>query len=99
VTVAAPGGNNASSVWAACSPFTIVTPLLVCRTGTFVVGLQGTSMASPHVTGLAALIAGDLGHNPAAIEARIKATADDLGAKGNDAAYGHGRINVGNGAL
>jgi len=103
ITVAAPGGNSgvlsngtvsSTFVSAACSRFTIITSLLICRTGTFVVGSQGTSMATPHVTGLAALIAGEVGHNPDAIAARLMNSADDLGARGNDAAYGFGRISV-----
>src|SRR5207302_10562390 len=103
-TVAAPGGNSgvtngtvtSSFVYAACSGVSLAFP--VCHTGTFVLGAQGTSMAAPHVTGLAALIAGDVGHNPDAIAARIQATADDLGALSNRAFYGQGRINVARGA-
>jgi subtilisin family serine protease len=91
VTVAGPGGA-ASSVSAACSRFSLQIP--VCRTGTFVVGLSGTSMASPHVAGTAALIAEDVGRNPAQIRARLQQTADDLGPAGTDPAYGKGRINV-----
>jgi lantibiotic leader peptide-processing serine protease len=103
IDVAAPGGN-VSAVWAACSGFTLVPSLAACRarvfdpaTGAwsaFVVGLAGTSMASAHVTGTAAIIAGFVGHNPSQIQARLQQTADDLGQSGNDPAYGHGRINV-----
>ena len=103
ISVAAPGGN-ASAVWAACSGFTIYPPLAGCKsrfynptTGAWsaaVVGLAGTSMAAPHVTGTAALIAGQVGHNPSQIEARLQQTADDLGQPGTDAAYGKGRINL-----
>ena len=52
----------------------------------------GTSMAAPHVSGTAALViaSGVLGPHPspAAIEARLKATARDLGAPGPDNHYG-----------
>ena len=95
IDVAAPGGS-ASAVWAACSGFTLVPSLAVCRNraSAFVVGLVGTSMAAPHVTGTAALIAGIVGHDPSQIEAILQKTADDLGQPGNDPAYGHGRINT-----
>ncbi len=55
----------------------------------------GTSWATPHVAGLAALLVAQLGHgNPALIRARILQSADDLGEPGVDPYYGHGRINV-----
>ena len=92
ISVAAPGGN-ASAVWAACSRTSLVIP--ICQTGTFIVGLGGTSMASPHVAGTAALVVEDVGHgNPAQVRARLQKTADDLGKPGTDPAYGKGRINV-----
>lgn len=92
INVAAPGGNGASSVTAACSRFSLAIP--ICRTGTFVLGIRGTSMASPHVSALAALISEDVGNSPAQIRARLEQSADDLGAPGADPAYGKGRINV-----
>jgi hypothetical protein len=91
VSVAAPGGA-AQPVWAACSRFSLQVP--ACRTGTFVIGLNGTSMAAPHTTGTAALIAEDVGHNPSQIRARLQGSADDLGQTGTDPHYGKGRINV-----
>jgi subtilisin family serine protease len=91
VSVAAPGGS-ASPVSAACSTFSLQVP--VCRTGTYVVGLNGTSMAAPHVAGTAALIAEDVGRNPSQIRARLQNSTDDLGAVGTDPNYGKGRINV-----
>lgn len=54
---------------------------------------QGTSMASPHVAGLAALLITQGITEPAAIEAAIKEFAVDLGAAGRDNEYGHGLIN------
>ena len=41
--------------------------------------MQGTSMASPHVAGIAALIMSQGVTNPAAVEALIKKTARFLG--------------------
>jgi subtilisin family serine protease len=58
-------------------------------------GFVGTSQASPHVSGLAAMLSAQMGNNnPTALRNRILETADDLGAPGRDAAYGHGRINA-----
>jgi subtilisin family serine protease len=59
---------------------------------------QGTSMASPHVSGTAALVisSGILGKNPspAAIEKHLEATATDIGAPGFDLHYGAGIVNA-----
>ncbi len=56
----------------------------------------GTSMAAPHVAGVAALIIGKYGHiSPAQVEARLRQSADDLGKPGNDDYYGRGRVNAG----
>ena len=103
IDVAAPGGN-ASFVYGGCSGFTIITGFAVCRgrffnptTGAFsasVLGGTGTSAAAPHVAGVAALIAGIVGRNPAQIDARLRQSADDLGQPGNDPFYGHGRVNA-----
>ena len=54
----------------------------------------GTSMATPQVVGLAALLVSQGVGNADAVLARIKATADDLGVPGEDQAFGAGRINV-----
>jgi len=61
-------------------------------------GFQGTSMAAPHVTATAALViaSGVIGADPgpAAIEARLKATARDLGSGGPDFRYGAGLLDA-----
>lgn len=57
-------------------------------------GLQGSSMASPHVAGLAALLYSQGVRNPAAIEAAIKRFARDRGPVGRDDEYGYGLIDV-----
>jgi lantibiotic leader peptide-processing serine protease len=93
ISVAAPGGNGASSVTAACSRHSLQIP--VCQTGTYVVGISGTSMASPHVAGLAALVVEDIGKKqPSLVANRIMQRSDDLGVEGRDVIYGRGRINV-----
>jgi len=98
ISVAAPGGtylpdSNGGWVWAACSQTSLVVP--ICQTGTYIIGVTGTSMASPHVSGLASLLVEDFGRNPGRIKTYIQQTADDLGKSGVDAFYGKGRINVG----
>ena len=53
--------------------------------------LNGTSVAAPHVSALAGLLAAQ-GRGPQAIKDHIFRTALDLGPKGRDPYYGHGRI-------
>jgi serine protease len=59
---------------------------------------MGTSMAAPHVSAAAALViaSGVIGAHPspAAIEARLKATARDLGLAGPDSRYGAGLLDA-----
>ncbi len=54
----------------------------------------GTSMASPHVAGAAALLRSQGIINPAAIEAALERFAVDLGAPGRDPQFGFGLIDV-----
>ena len=58
------------------------------------VAMQGTSMATPHVAGLGALLFSQGIRSPGAIEAAIRQTARDLGAAGRDDDYGDGLIDV-----
>jgi serine protease len=61
-------------------------------------GYEGTSMASPHVAAIAALIIAThkLGNHPApsAVQAQIQATARDLGQPGLDSRYGSGLVDA-----
>lgn len=53
---------------------------------------QGTSMSTPHVSALAAMLMQQGITDPAAVEAAIKQFARDLGRAGVDNEYGHGLI-------
>ena len=59
---------------------------------------EGTSMAAPHVSAIAALIiaTGVIGKHPKpeAVEARLKQTARDLGPPGFDRRYGAGLVDA-----
>jgi len=56
---------------------------------------SGTSMATPHVAGVAALI---FGRNPtwnaAQVRSKLAASTDDLGAPGRDTSFGFGRVTL-----
>ena len=58
------------------------------------VGYIGTSMATPHVTGVAAMMMQQGIRDPAAIEAAMEKFAIDLGAPGRDDLFGYGLIDA-----
>jgi thermitase len=56
---------------------------------------SGTSMATPHASGVAAVIwALNPGATAATIRNRLGAAVDDLGAAGRDTSFGFGRVNL-----
>lgn len=87
IDVAAPGGSILSTIPVASGSYDTYS---------------GTSMACPYVSGLAALViaANDPTNqkNDAAfydqVKEHLEATADDLGAPGQDIKFGYGRVNV-----
>jgi serine protease len=100
VEIAAPGGNDldggtSGMIWQSTilqsdsDPDFIIFPRFDRYAET---PEEGTSMASPHVAGIAALVMSRGLTNPAAVESVIKATAKDLGAPGRDDLYGSGLV-------
>jgi protocatechuate 3,4-dioxygenase beta subunit len=55
---------------------------------------NGTSMASPHVAGTAALVIASGITGPDSIRAKLQSTAIDLGSTGRDSFYGFGLVNA-----
>jgi subtilisin family serine protease len=99
----APGGNYDYPGEENCTFKGIVRPCWVwdmvfsTTSGTGGYGWSaGTSMAAPHVAGVAALIIGKHGGelSPAAVEQILRASADDLGKPGKDDTFGSGRVNA-----
>lgn len=111
ITLAGPGGdfalpgnalcalprNPSGSVVTNCWVFDMV--MSTCRGGSASISsycwAAGTSMASPAVAGVAALVVGKNGPmQPAQLETILRNSADDLGKPGNDDFYGRGRVNA-----
>jgi subtilisin family serine protease len=78
--VAAPGVNVLSTYNGSDSSYTT---------------LSGTSMATPHVAGVTAIIWDKYPTATAStIRSKLDASVDDLGTPGRDTSYGFGRVNL-----
>jgi len=107
ISFAAPGGDASYPGNELCPIGGLVRPCyvfdLVFSTGGFANGghnfywSAGTSMATPHAAGIAALIIAENGGSmhPAQVEAELRARSEDLGQAGNDPIYGGGRLSTG----
>lgn len=108
IEVAAPGGNADENgndqtedlIIGACSTRNTQPGLAPCRASTdgaayFYAWAAGTSMATPHVAGLAALIKSvEPLLSVQGLKNRILSTADDVGEKGRDVYSNRGRVNA-----
>lgn len=98
INIAAPGGDfdpsdvAGSLVLGPCSSLSVI---IACTVFGYVF-IDGTSMATPHVSGAAALIDAQYGGALTAgqLRTRLQQGADDLPPTGRDPFYGHGRLNV-----
>jgi thermitase len=99
VSVAATDNRDARASFSnANSDVEIAAPgvnVLSAKRGGGYVAFSGTSMATPHVSGVAALI---WGRNPtwtvSQVRSKLDAAVDDLGPVGRDTSYGFGRVNL-----
>lgn len=100
ISVVAPGGNTAQDVNGDGRPDGVLSTATTDRSGALVNDYaiwQGTSMATPHVAGVMALIkAVAPSLTPQAITSLLVSGAltDDLGAAGRDDQFGYGLINA-----
>jgi len=93
VSVVAPGGDLSVDQNQDSYPDGILQQTFKTDPNTFAYWFfQGTSMAAPHVSGLAALLASRGVTRPDKIREAIQLTARDLGPHGWDAEYGWGMI-------
>lgn len=102
IEIAAPGGSSRDQsagtgyIWQSTLIFTDQDPAIGFFNPRFdryaEIGYQGTSMATPHVVGMAALMMSHGITAPAAVETIIRRTAKDLGDAGKDNSFGYGLI-------
>jgi lantibiotic leader peptide-processing serine protease len=93
INLSAPGGNIDFSLFP-LGPFFADMVLSPANDNDYWYAI-GTSMAAPHVAGVAALIVSKYGHlSPAQMKTKLQQSSDDLGSAGKDKWYGMGRVNA-----
>lgn len=92
IEIAAPGGElSEGGDWGVIS-----TRWDFDENGPTYSAMQGTSMAAPHVSGIAALIlSSSPGLSADQVRSRLTTYASDLGAAGRDDEFGHGLVHAG----
>ena len=98
IAVAATSSNDARACFSSTGPkVEIAAPGVSIystrRTGGYTY-MSGTSMASPHVAGVAALVLGANVMTNVDVRQRLVNTADDLGTAGRDVEYGFGLVDA-----
>jgi len=88
VDIVAPGGGYGESIYSTWGYYEdgMTTPGYI--------GMIGTSMATPHVSGIAALLVAHGIKGPENIRSRLLNTANDLGTPGKDDYYGYGLVDA-----
>lgn len=95
--ISAPGGDLGADLNSDGKPDGVLqqtyTTRYVPTSGFSLKWFEGTSMATPHVTGVAALLwSQGVYTTRVSVRSRIESTAQDLGAAGKDNVYGYGLI-------
>jgi subtilisin family serine protease len=108
ISLSAPGGNDMytpasqlATVLGIRIPAWAFDMVLSYSSASSLTWAEGTSMAAPAASAVAALIAGKYNGNisPAQLEVKLKNSATDLGKPGKDDYYGNGQVNAGNAIL
>ena len=98
VAVAATNSSDARACFSSTGPMVEISApgvnILSASMGGGYHGLNGTSMASPHVAGVAALVIASGVTSNVDVRARLVDTANDLGALGHDPLYGFGLVDA-----
>lgn len=96
VALVAPGGDDSQAVWSTWPTYLTATDIQRGATSVHLhAAMVGTSMASPHVAGAAALlIAQDPSMTPQEVRDRLTGSAFNLGPIGPNAYFGAGLLSV-----